>query len=537
MEVLVEHMEKVNKYFLPVIFGIGILFILSYYKLRYGIQLIESDSASDIFYAYILSQENSLISKNWFFSTQLRLFDNELLFALLFKCFPEITWWQVEVLGTILMNGIMGCASVFLAYQLGFGCHSLWMFGLSLLPYGESQMYYTLMHGCGYYGYAITQVYIILGIYFAIINAKKKHNFNYILLILLFLTFSFIIGMQGIRLIENLYMPLILGSTIYCCVYRRNTEYANDSQKNYINCKIFWISALGTSMALGGYFVNKLFLSRKFTWGNIDDLIWKEFDLQAFAIMIRETLSNLGYTKEVNLFSLGSLSNIASIIIIIFITTIIIYNLRKKENYSFKILLILFFLCALGIHFFIYTFLIIEYKPRYMLPFFMILPHIMFSTILKAEKKGMPKKILLAGGIIGIICLNTGYQTHIFGNHGGIENPDKQREMVTFLLENDFRYGFSTFKYTNSSVQHSNGKLQICPLVSLNTFEKTKWLCTTEQIDLSWSEKTFLIISEEQLSSENVMSWNKADRIIWHDGEICVFEFNSVEELQKTFNG
>lgn len=174
MEVLVEHMEKVNKYFLPVIFGIGILFILSYYKLRYGIQLIESDSASDIFYAYILSQENSLISKNWFFSTQLRLFDNELLFALLFKCFPEITWWQIEVLGTILMNGIMGCASVFLAYQLGFGCHSLWMFGLSLLPYGESQMYYTLMHGCGYYGYAITQVYIILGIYFAIINAKKS---------------------------------------------------------------------------------------------------------------------------------------------------------------------------------------------------------------------------------------------------------------------------------------------------------------------------------------------------------------------------
>lgn len=527
-----DNIKNICRYTLPILFGIGVLLSLTFYKATYGIKLIESDSASDILYAYILSQENTFVSKNWFFSTQIRIFDNELLFALLFKCFPTMGWWQIEVIGTMIMNGIMGGASVYFAYQLGFEHYSIWMFGLSLLPYGLSQTYYTLMHGCGYYGYSITQVYVILGIYWAIINStnKIKRRKKY----LFFSLFSFIIGLQGIRLLENLYIPLLLGSIIYC-LYQNYSQKINFFTKTNTDKYILWTSLLGTSMALGGYAVNKVFLSNIFVFGSVENLNWKEFDIQPFAIMIREIISNLGYVDGLDLFSIGSLANIFALSLTLIIAAVFIDICRGKKLFIKENFITLYFLCALVIHFLIYTFLSIDYKPRYMLPFFMVLPHIIISYLRKKDISLNKNMILITVIAIGLVCFNTIFQTHINGNRGGIESTEKQTEMVNFLLENDFKYGFSTFMYTNSSVQHSDGKLKICPLASFTTFEKSNWLCTTDPIDISWSEKTFLIISEEQLSNERQMSWNQEDHIIWREGGIFVFEFQSVKELQQAF--
>lgn len=31
------------------------------------------------------------------------------------------------------------------------------------------------------------------------------------------------------------------------------------------------------------------------------------------------------------------------------------------------------------------------------------------------------------------------------------------------------------------------------------------------------------------------MAWNQKEKIIWHDGGICVFSYDSVNELQNTY--
>lgn len=74
--------KRIKKNFIwPVLFGMGVLGILTWYKLNFGMCLLESDSASDIVYAHLLSEEGSLVSDNWYFGAAIRILDNELLFA------------------------------------------------------------------------------------------------------------------------------------------------------------------------------------------------------------------------------------------------------------------------------------------------------------------------------------------------------------------------------------------------------------------------------------------------------------------------
>lgn len=77
-----------KKYF-PVIlfFVVWISVILFDYK--YGKAYLDSDMASEMVLATQLNKEGVLLSKNWFYSTELRILGNAILFKPLFRLFPN----------------------------------------------------------------------------------------------------------------------------------------------------------------------------------------------------------------------------------------------------------------------------------------------------------------------------------------------------------------------------------------------------------------------------------------------------------------
>lgn len=522
--------------FAPILFGLCVLVLLTFYKINFGFSLMESDSASDIYYAHLLAEEGSVISNNYYFSTALRLFDNELLFALLFKLFPALGWWQIEIIGTVLMNGLMGLASVLLAYQLGLGRKSIWLFGLSLLPYSESELYYVLMHGCGYYGYAIFQVYLILAIYLGIVNYKKGSKALLYIEWGGYLGISLLAGMQGIRLLENLYIPLLLcgiGMFVYQFYIKVSDYGLNNIRACFMSHKNAWVALVGTFMALIGYGVNRLLLRNIFVWSNIENLKWKEFSFTIIETFIKEVLYNFGYFSGLELFSKRGIVNLASIILCIVVVCILARDCKKKvinkQNF-----IVYFFITAMLVYLFTYIFLMNQYRARYMLPFFMCLPHVVF--VIAKEWKIINRKVIFLILGVCVILNSSNVMVTTFENGNGWEwEVSKQNEMTKFLTDNNYTYGFSTFQFGNSTIELSDGKLEICHLVSLQVFEKYEWLCSKDEIKNTWNEKTFLIVSDKQLQDYANMSWNSKEKIVWHDGGICVFSYESVNELQNAF--
>ena len=524
------------KYFMPIIFGVSVLGILTYYKLVFGIRLMESDSASDIFYAHLLSTEGKIISNNWYFSTELRLLDNELLFALLFKLFPQLSWWEIETVGTAIMNGLLGIASVMLAYQLKLGHKSLWMFGFSLLPYGTSEYYYTLMHGCGYYVYAVIEVFVILSLFLSIINYRKKDKACFIGNIICYLGLSLLIGMQGIRLLANLYAPLLLSSICFFVYGIWQNENGYKCQDMEQRKKILGFAFGGVCVSSVGYVINTLVLSQIYTWRvKGENLQLKEFSVEPVSIFIREIFSNLGFIGGVNLFSICGFISFLSIVIFLISLLALVGICRRGRIFQNNNFIVLFFIVALFIHLLVYIFLQKNYKARYMLPFFMLLPCII--CLVFEQWKNSIKKFLIP--ILGVCVLmtsiNVAYYWHLAGNHQGI-NIAKQKEMAEFLVDNNYKYGFSTYWYTNSTIQLSNGQLEICPVSSTEVFDKYEWLCPKNSEEYSDYDKIFFIVSDTQLEAGREKPWNQEEKIVWHDGGICVFEYRSVEELRNVIN-
>lgn len=523
--------------FIPILFGVCVLGGLTFYKLNFGIGLMESDSASDIFYAHLLSKEGRVISNNWFFSTEIRILDNELVFALLFRLFPRLGWWKIETIGTAIMNGLMGLSGVMLAYQLGWGRKSIWMFGFTLLPYGTSGFYYVLMHGAGYYVYAIMQVFLVLSLFFAIVNDGGKSKKRLWIKYSIYMGCSLLIGIQGIRLLENLYAPLLLSSIVFFLIDKKRGGEIHSIHQNAREMGSFLkVSLVGSLCACGGYIANRLLLRSIYTWGGADSLQWKEFSIAPIEVLFREIMSNLGFLGGFELFSKKGFTSLAAIVIFAVVVALLVGTCKKGRVYRQDRFIVCFFLAALLVHALAYIFFMQEYKSRYMLPFFMVLPYVIV-TIVKEWKPGCKRIILMVLGVCFFLTsVNAASVVHEQGNHKGI-NIIKQKEMADFLVRNGYQYGFSTFWFSNSTVQLSEGQLKICALVSPKIFEKYEWLSTEEQIDYSWSDKTFFIVSDTELEASKEMSWNQEENIVWHDGGICVFEYASVEELRNAFGG
>ena len=74
--------------------------VLCVFLWRNVTDLLDSDMASDMIYADLLRQEGSLLSSNWYYSSEIRILSNHLFFTPLFYLTQD--WHLVRFLGTAL---------------------------------------------------------------------------------------------------------------------------------------------------------------------------------------------------------------------------------------------------------------------------------------------------------------------------------------------------------------------------------------------------------------------------------------------------
>lgn len=65
-------------------------------------RFLNSDDTSELMLAKILADENRLITPSWFYSTELRVFNTQILYAFLFKFFNN--WHKIRIVSDILLT-------------------------------------------------------------------------------------------------------------------------------------------------------------------------------------------------------------------------------------------------------------------------------------------------------------------------------------------------------------------------------------------------------------------------------------------------
>jgi len=180
-----------------------VVFLLSlvftwYTSSVYAVTIMDSDSSSELVLSHLLSQQNAVLTTDWFYSTELRAIHSNLVFAPLFQVFSN--WHTVRLVGMIVMQAVFLLSYGYLCRQAQFSRQAFFYSGaILMLPfsvqYGQIVLYHSLYIVC------VTIGFLIVGLYLSVMrrwSQPEKKRTRVITLLLLLLT-CFLAGLNGIR--------------------------------------------------------------------------------------------------------------------------------------------------------------------------------------------------------------------------------------------------------------------------------------------------------------------------------------------------
>ena len=80
---------------------------------------LDSDMSSEMILSKILSDENRIITDSWYYSTELRVLNNQLVYSFFFRFLKN--WHVVRLLSIMVLHCILTCSALYLCKRIG--CH------------------------------------------------------------------------------------------------------------------------------------------------------------------------------------------------------------------------------------------------------------------------------------------------------------------------------------------------------------------------------------------------------------------------------
>ena len=233
---------------------------------------LDSDMASEMVLAKQLFQNGKIISANWYYSTEIRVVNTQMVYALFFNVFQD--WQLVRIFGNILLYLALLGSYYFLCRRLRIERYFPLTAGLLLLPL-SGNYFYILWYGA-YYIPRISMMFLILGMLIPAsetsMNSAKKIALFAVPAIL-----SFLLGLEGARMILILFIPL----AILVCAEAVSRLLTRGKQgkmllSDWISelsrfdfANLFLQSALACVAALAGYLINATNLSKTFSFDQV----------------------------------------------------------------------------------------------------------------------------------------------------------------------------------------------------------------------------------------------------------------------------
>ncbi len=526
--------DKKEKLFLIIS---AIALIAAYIGLVYFINikidhLINSDDSSDLILGHILASENSILTSSWYYSTELRVLNMQLFYALFSKIF--ISWHNVRVASYICLYAILILSYYSACHFLKLKKYFLITAVLLVIPFSEEYFEYVLK-GSNYILYFST-TFVTLGLCEGFVDSNSK--FKSRLMLACTLALSIISGMGGARQIIVLYMPLIVVSLIIFIVggvsANRNEMIRRLKQddKRYILFSI--VSFIG---AFIGYVINSKCLSKIYHFKSWEKISFKDFDVTSLTKIINGFLVSCGYVKGY-VFSLASFKNLIAICWILTIFGICIYFLKSKNVQSAYYRLSIFTLSAFAIFIILYMLTDLRYHDRYNLPIIILSLPLLAAFF---ENINIPLRARHIG-IFVIIFLITCPAILLYQNKYHTDNTKELRSIVKALQEENYTEGYTTFWRANILTDLSNGSIavwdwqdsgsdEIITVSSVDTMYE--WLQPVSHSYTHPEGKLFLLFTSKEWENNPWVGKLSKEHIIYRSDNYIVIGYDSYLRLKE----
>ena len=455
--------------------------------------LLDSDASSELILGEKLAREGGILSSTWFYSTELRVLYNQIVYSLLFRLFSD--WSLVRFLGAVIMQLLMLGAFYFLSRQAKIPFERFCVGGAAmLLPFSVAYGRIVLYHN--YYIPHIIVVLTTVGLYLSLAKenrSERKWAFPLKAVLLCLLAFGG--GLGGVRQLMICTGPLLV-SVFLSALFSENG--AGEDRLNRLKEKapaLAWALAAVAASVLG-YLVNLKVLSARYSFMDYSSQSLALGTVNDLEALFRTILKDLGYIGRGGLFSANGIVSLLAVFVFLLSLIVAFHTLRHTRD-RFARFLSIFMLMTQLVMTCVSLFLSEGgfYMELYYLPvLFWIIPAMAKADLRKnsgmvpsaeGEKKSLPASLLsgaaplslhgLAGLMVLVMMIGCGfYFTGFFRDPNNFSNDvdysgltyqdtatvETLRPAAEMITEKGYDLCYATYWYGPVITELTDGKVK-----------------------------------------------------------------------------
>ena len=525
-----------------IVFTLGSLFYLH----RSFDLILCSDESSELILGKLIVEEHRLIPNNWYYSTELRVLNNPMIYALAFHITDN--WHAVRLLSFAILYLIISCAVFF--YAKSIGCRSL--FPVFLVPFliPTSLEYYRFVLWGGYYIPYIVVSLLGFSLVFFCSSGEKTHAKRSLYAVPAFIL-ALLSSCNGPRQIFGFYGPLFMAAVLFMLLCRIEKQ-----QEKFAYAKRFLSISLVSLVGAGcGYLLNNTVLRTQYSYFKYNLSFYpitREVFFRAFRVF-RAFFAVYGYRMGGTDMATPWANIIAWIIFLMAVCAILYALIHRRAISKEYLLLTLFFLSSGACLVLLYSFTSMSLTPRYMIMTAVFAFSLITLWIKEAHYFRERMKQTLNIGLTLLILINA-MTTVVYCdlNSHLTRNSEDRLRLAEVLKEKGYFYGYASYWEANILTEISNGEIEMqhwyvgidelyghqSPTdeqyingVPLN--HAWEWLQYKTHTTETPSGKVFILFTQGGYSYYDDKDLLSDDQIIYESDVYRVYGFDSYQEMES----
>lgn len=495
---------------------------------------VNSDLASEFILANECNLEKSFLPTGYYYGTELRTLNTELISAPIFWFTKN--WTVNKTLTTFFCCLILFIVTWKLLETIDIKENWIKFFISFIIfsPFSWQAMYigtwgnYYLPH------ITLCFIYLILFIYLAFKEPKK-----FKVLFWIFMIFAFICGLSTIRYVLNFVFPVSVVA-IFIEANKKDNPKITDFKNFWINNKTVFLAVTSLISCGFGYVFSSTVIQHFYTLSHFNKIQFCNLGTTTLLDLLRTILDTFGYQEGVSVMTPAGFINLiilAGLVISVINTKSIIKSNETSPVQKFV-------LCFVIFSFFFNTFVYytVEFYGRYYYSILVLLFLILAIQLSNKTLSNFKKYIL--GISFSIALISSSFLTiqHFINTN---EN-DFREASVKYLTDHDYSFGYAVFENANVITFLTDGKIEV------GNFDKTepthrdfiphdyyaydKWLTPRRYYDSSKdSGHIFFLLSLNEYEHAKDYKVLKNGVQVFKDDNFIIFDYESHEAFIKAF--
>ncbi len=496
---------------------------------------MNNDHAAEMVFAKMLGETGGLLSRDWFYSTEIRIFGIHIVYKYLFYVLSD--WGTVRAVGNSILYLVMIGAYGYLARRLHLR-KEVFTLSLPFLLMAPGFYFYVMTVTYAFYLPHIIVAFFYLGLVLHIGDMPKEKPKRRAALFVVLAVLSFLCGAAGVRYLKDILLPLLL--TVFLLVI--TSEHADELRKTgkiapFLSAlpaelkRISLACAVGAGAMLAGYIYNVKVLALQYSFFDTGSMTLAGGN-RVFSARIAEVLTELvaafGYKESVDVLSLRGIACVLAVIVpgvIAYMAVRLLRQLHGGEKTGHR-LIALYTPCAIVCCMLTMLFVDTVIAERYYIPHVIML--VPLFAVFISDIPHRVDKIAIAALLAVTLTANTYF---VYAEQRQTDEGASYSGVIRFLEENDLQYGYATFWYSDVLTYLTDGQVRMAHLTyndsGVYPFE---WLSPKAYYQPGYATgDTFLLLTAaeaEQLKDAAMLQHRVP---VYSDEKFVIFEYAAPE--------